>query len=121
MYNKTMPIEIVRERIFVDHLKQVADQTFGDMVKVVVDVERNLMAIGGELHADEEAVLLQEGSQQSDPWGANIYPNRSVGQQIEFSSLINIRPSQGNRSQEIENVNTKQKVREAIERLTGLS
>lgn len=65
------------------------------LIKIVVDVRRRVLAGGGEMHADCEAVLLEHGSEQDDLWGANWYP---AEQQIEFESLINIRPRLGNRS-----------------------
>jgi hypothetical protein len=65
------------------------------MIKIVVDIRRGVVAGGGEMHADCEAVLLELGSEQDDLWGANWYP---AEQQLEFESLINIRPRSGNRS-----------------------
>lgn len=71
---------------------------FGDMVKAVVDVDRGVMAIGAELHADEEAALLEDGSRQASLWGINLYPGEPDEDWIEFDSMINVRPAQGNRS-----------------------
>jgi hypothetical protein len=68
---------------------------FGNLVKAVVDVERRLMAVDGELHSDEEALLLENGSRQENLWGINIYPDLEGPERIEFDSVINIRPSQG--------------------------
>lgn len=65
------------------------------LIKIVVDIRRSTLAGGGEMHTDCEALLLEHGSEQDDLWGANWYPDE---QQIEFESLINIRPRQGNRS-----------------------
>jgi hypothetical protein len=65
---------IVRERISLGDLDQMAKAQFGDLVKAVVDVERGIMAVGGELHADEEALLLEDGSSQQHLWGINLYP-----------------------------------------------
>jgi len=84
-------------------LKDIAVQQFGDMVKAVVDVERKVMAIGAELHADAEQYLLEHGSEQKNLWGINIYVNEPLPQAIEFDSMINVRPSQGNRSRIVEN------------------
>ena len=83
-------------------LAAIAESGFGDMVKAVVDVNRSVMAIGGELHADEEAQLLRDGSQQTDLWGINLYPGEPDDSWIEFDSLINIRPSQNNRSRSVQ-------------------
>lgn len=88
---------ITRQRI-----KEIALQRFGDMVKAVVDIDKKTMAVGGELHADEEAFLLQRGSGQSNLWGINIYPDIDMPEMIEFDSMINIRPSQGNKSRSVE-------------------
>ena len=96
-----MDIKIIRERISRAELKKIADANYGDMVKGVADLRQKIIALGGELHADAEAVLLEQDSNQTDLWGFNIYPDKSENEYIEFTSLINIRPSQGNRSIEI--------------------
>ena len=84
------------------------------MVKAVVDLEKGIMAIGGEMHADEEALLLENGSKQVDLWGINLYPDRSGDDFIEYDSLINIRPSQGNRSMNVENYHTLEQIKKII-------
>jgi len=61
------------------------------MVKIVVDVKRDVIAIGGALHADGEKVLLENGSRERDLWGANFYPGNPPEERIEYSALINIR------------------------------
>ena len=76
-----------------EELRLIARQQFGDLVKAVVDVESNLMAVGGELHSEEEAVLLDLGSRQRNLWGINLYPDMPGGKWIEFDSMINVRPS----------------------------
>ena len=106
-----MEIQIIKDKISQAEIKELARQTFGDMVKAVVDIERNIMAAGGEMHADCEQILLDNGSKQEDLWGANIYPD-SVGENfIEYQSLINIRPGAGNRSMEIEDENIRNQVK----------
>ena len=93
---------ILRDPLKVEALTQMAATRFGDLVKAVVDIERELIAVDAELHADLEAVLLQDGSLQKSLWGINLYPEFIGGDAfIEFDSLINIRPSQGNRSREV--------------------
>ena len=84
--------------------KTIASERFGDMVKAVVDINKRVIAIGAELHADEEAILLDQGSRQGDLWGINIYVDQPRESWIEFDSMINIRPSQGNRSRSIDDV-----------------
>ncbi|MBN2318245.1 MAG: hypothetical protein JXR49_04175 [Acidobacteria bacterium] len=81
----------------------MAAAMFGDMVKAVVDVGREIMAVDAELHADEETLLLEKGSNQYDLWGINLYPELEGEDFVEFSSMINLRPSQGNRSRGVEN------------------
>jgi hypothetical protein len=103
-----------------DELRRMAAEQFGDFVKAVVDVERGVMAIGGELHADEETVLLQQGARQTHFWGINLYPDRPSADLIEFDSLINVRPSQGNRSRGVENVRVQQQIRSVVGRLVVL-
>jgi hypothetical protein len=95
------PIRIVREPIALADLRAMAGDQFGDMVKAVVDVARGIMAIGGELHADEETVLLDEGSRQADLWGINLYPDALPPDRVEFDSMINVRPAVGNRTRSV--------------------
>lgn len=92
---------------------------FEDMVKYVVDVERRVAAIGGEMHADAEHALLEAGSRQSDLWGANYYPGRGKDDCIEFTSLINIRPAAGNRGMELQDPALRDTVRAVTFDLIG--
>lgn len=103
-------MEIIKEKISLDDLRQMAAKMFGNMVKAVVDVEKEIMAVNGELHADEEALLLQNGSKQENLWGINIYPDLWGKDFIEFDSMINLRPSQGNRSRGVDSAETRQKI-----------
>jgi Protein of unknown function (DUF5674) len=112
-----MPTQIVSAPISRDDLRRIAEQQFGDFVKAVVDVQRQLMAIGAELHADEEAVLLQEGSRQTDLWGINLYVDQLDDDLIEFDSMINVRPAQGNRSRGVEDPAVQRLIRDIVGRL----
>ena len=114
-----MPIQIVRAAVTRDELRRVAEQQFGDFVKVVVDLQRGVMAIGGELHADEEAVLLQDGARQADLWGINLYPDRPTEERIEFDSMINLRPSRGNRSRLVEDSAVRRQIQDLVGRLVA--
>lgn len=97
----------------------MANEGFGSFVKAVVDVKRELMAVGGELHADEEAFLLKEGSKQQNLWGVNLYPNESKENWIEFDSMINIRPSQNNRSRGVEDPILQGKIKKVLGNLVA--
>jgi hypothetical protein len=88
-------------------LRDLAEGWFGDMVKAVVDVQRRIIALGGELHSDQELVLLEQGSEQSNLWGINIYPEKPTDERVEFDSMINIRPRQNNRSRYVEDSDTR--------------
>ncbi len=95
----------------------MAEGRFGNLVKAVVDVERKIMALDGELHADEEALLLENGSRQENLWGVNIYPELEGPERIEFDSVINIRPSQGNRSRGVDAKETREEVALVVSKL----
>ena len=113
------PILLLEERIEPAELARLVALFFEDMVKLVVDVRRGIAAVGGELHADAEAVLLEAGSEQQDLWGANYYPGRGEEGCIEYTSLINIRPAQGNRSMEVEEAAVRDRIREHTYTLVG--
>ncbi|MEK6641481.1 MAG: DUF5674 family protein [Nitrospirota bacterium] len=112
-----MNITIIRESVTRHELNEMAKQQFGDMVKAVVDVQQGIMAIGGELHSDEEAMLLDQGSVQKNLWGINLYPERLVPEWIEFDSMINVRPSGGNRSRYVESAEVRETVAAIVNRL----
>jgi hypothetical protein len=109
-------VTVVTDSISVATLKEFAAAGFGDMVKAVVDIERREMAVGGDLHSDGEAAMLDRGSKQADLWGINLYPDRHGEEDwIEYDSLINIRPRQGNRSRMVEDPT----VREAMAQIVA--
>jgi hypothetical protein len=113
-------VVIVRSgRLHPAELRRLVDENFEDMVKYVVDVERGIAAVGGEMHADGEQALLEDGSRQADLWGANYYPGRGPAECIEYTSLINIRPAVGNRSMEIQDPGVRERVRELTLALIG--
>ncbi|HSL04534.1 MAG TPA: DUF5674 family protein [Nitrospiraceae bacterium] len=112
-----MDITIIRDAVTRHVLIDMAKQQFGDMVKAVVDVDKAIMAIGGELHSDEEAMLLDQGSVQKNLWGINLYPERLVLEWIEFDSMINVRPSGGNRSRYVESAEIRDAITSLVNRL----
>lgn len=90
---------------------------FGDMVKAVVDIKQNILGLDAELHADIEKEMLAQGSMQADLWGINLYPDIEGDDFIEFDSLINIRPYQGNRSRDVQNPETREKIIKSVNTL----
>jgi len=110
---------LLEQRIEPAELARLVARHFRDMVKFVVDVERGVIAIGGELHADEEAVLLEAGSRQQDLWGANYYPGRGREHCLEYTALVNIRPAQGNRSMEVQDPDLRERIRVVAFALIG--
>ena len=110
---------IVRTPVTRAELKAIADRQFGDMVKAVVDIDRRVMAIGAELHADEEATLLEDGSTQSSLWGVNLYPAEGGDAFLEYDSMINVRPSAGNRSRTVESDESRARIRGVVHALVA--
>lgn len=101
---------ITGKELKIHELKDMAQRSFGNLVKAVVDVDRELIAVDAELHSDLEALLLQDGSKQKDLWGLNLYPELEGAEFVEFDSMINMRPSQGNRSRGVESVELRNKI-----------
>lgn len=97
-----------------DKLKTMSVNTFGNMVKAVVDIDRELVAVDAELHSDLEALLLENGSKQNSLWGINIYPDMQGDEFIEFDSVINMRPSQANMSRGVEDGKVRKKIIEIV-------
>lgn len=103
-------MRIIKGKLSPEELKQMAAGRFGEMVKAVVDVERDLLALDAELHSDLEALLLQDGSRQQSLWGINLYPEAEKEEFVEFDSMINIRPSTGNKSRGVEKEEIRKKI-----------
>ncbi|HCM82035.1 TPA: hypothetical protein DIS60_01565 [Patescibacteria group bacterium] len=95
----------------------MAEKGFGNLVKCVVDIEKRILVLGGDLHADEEAELLKQGSKQEDLWGINIYPELPYPERVEFDSMINVRPQEGNTTRGIEDPKRQKKVMEIVKAL----
>lgn len=93
----------------------MAEGRFGDLVKAVVDIGRGIMAVDADLHSDQEAALIDDGSRQGDLWGINLYPgDHGTEAWIEFDSMINLRPGQGNRSRSVEDPATRRQIMDVV-------
>jgi len=112
-----MKIQIVRDPISVDDVRRLAQEIYHDMVKGVADIDRGVIALGGEWHMDANKVLVEEGSSQEQVWGFNIYPDKQGDDAIEYISLINIRPHQENRSMEIADPAIRDAIRSILKQL----
>ena len=114
-YNPGM--KIIRDKITLAELDEMASKSFGPLVKAVVDIGKEIMVVDAELHADEEAVLLDEGSEQHNLWGINLYPQEQGENFIEFDSMINLRPSQGNRSRGVDDPAIRERIIALVDKL----
>jgi len=108
---------LINKPISLQHLTQKVQTGFSDLIKIVVDTEKEIMAADAELHADLEELLLSKGSAQEFLWGANLYPQKSEDDFIEYTAFMNIRPAQDNRSMEIEDEKLRLKVKEIVNKL----
>jgi hypothetical protein len=107
-------MQIVEKKLSRNELQSIADRVFGNMVKAVVDIERGLLALDAELHSDLESFLIKNGSKQTNLWGINLFPELPESDFVEFDSMINMRPSQGNRSRGVESQEVRRKILEVV-------
>lgn len=108
----------IEKPISIDKLKKIAQTRFGNLVKAVIDINKEIVVIDADLHSDQEAMMLKEGSKQNNLWGINLYPELfGTNDFIEFDSMINIRPSQGNMSRAVDKPEIQKKIRKVIDRL----
>ncbi len=110
-------MKIINKQITRNELKEMAQSTFGNFVKAVIDVEKEIMGIDAELHADEESLLLENGSKQENLWGLNLYPEKEGSDFVEFDSAINLRPAGGNKSRGVDSPEIRKKIIEIIHKL----
>ena len=106
-----------KKKITLSELESMAQKMFGNLVKAVVDIQEETASVDAELHADEEAHLLEHGSNQKNLWGINLYPALTGDDFIEFDSMINLRPSQGNKSRSVEDKEIQQKIIKIINKI----
>jgi len=108
---------IIKDKITRAELKQMAEKMFGNLVKAVVDIEKEIMAIDAELHSDEEAYLIENGSLQQDLWGINLYPELAGKDFVEFDSMINLRPTNNNRTRGVDDPKIQDKIAQIVNKL----
>jgi hypothetical protein len=110
-------MKIIESQINLEELKEMARNKFGNMVKAVVDIEKKIMAVDGDLHADEEALLLNHGSNNENLWGINLYPELNNEDWIEFDSMINLRPAHNNRTRGVDDQSIQQQIIVVVDKL----
>lgn len=99
------------DTISIHELSEMAHKMYGNLVKGVVDLNKNILVVDVEMHVDAEQFLLENGSTQNDLWGINLYPAKfNTEEFIEFDSMINIRPRQNNMSRGVEDEKNRQKI-----------
>jgi hypothetical protein len=109
-----MEIKIVEDKINLEDLKRLAQTFYVSMIKGVVDIEKNIVAFGGEYHMDANVLLIENGSKQKDIWGFNLYFDKPRENWIEYTSLVNIRPAVNNLDMEVQDEEIKERMREII-------
>jgi hypothetical protein len=112
-----MIIVTLQNKISLFALNKMAEKMFGNLIKAVVDTKRQIMAVDGELHSDEELLLVENGSKRTHVWGINIYPKLKGEDFIEFDSMINLKPAEGNRSRGVENPKIRKKIINIVNKL----
>src|SRR3989344_8390629 len=111
-------ITIIKEPITMFEFKKIAEERFGDLVKVVVDIRQEIMAVGGGFHSDEQSFLIEKhNSRGEDTWGINLYPDKPKNETVEFDSVINIKPLQNNKTRGIEDGQVREKIKKIIDKL----
>jgi len=113
-------MQVIKNKIQIDELKKTAEEMFGNLVKVVVDVEKEIMVVNGELHSDEQELLIEKGSKPENLWGINIYPEAEAENWIEFDAVINLKPHLGNRTRGVDNPEIKEKIIKIVNKLISL-
>ena len=111
-------MKLVSHSISIQQIEKMARQKFGNLVKSVVDIDKEIMAIDADLHSDQESLLIQSGSQPKNLWGINLYPEKFGSTDfIEFDSMINLRPSQNNLSRSVEDKKIRKKITKIVKKL----
>ncbi len=110
-------MKIIKDPISLNIIWESRKTDFTEMMKIVVDVKKEILAIDAEMHADLENLLIMNNSEQQNLWGANIYPFNEGDDYMEYTSFINIRPSQNNRSMEVKDIEIRMKIMQIVNHL----
>lgn len=111
-------METIKNEISINELKQMAAKMFGNLIKAVIDIEKEIMVVDADMHADQEKLLLDNQSEQKNLWGINLYPEFfGKDEFIEFDSMINLRPWQNNRSRGVDDEKIRKKIIEIVNKI----
>ena len=111
-------MKIVKEKIEIVELKEMSGKMFGSLVKAMVDVEKEIIAVDAPMHADLlEFLIEQESSEPKNLWGINIYPEKTGGDFIEFDSMMNLKPGLGNKTRGVEDEKIREKIIKIVEKV----
>ena len=114
-------MQVVEKSITIEELKKMSEHMFGSLIKAVVDIERGIMVVDADMHADQESFLLESGSKQDNLWGINIFPDKANSEDfIVFDSMINLRPSWGNKTRGVDNSEVQKKIIKLVSKLVKL-
>ncbi|TSD02519.1 MAG: hypothetical protein Athens071424_41 [Parcubacteria group bacterium Athens0714_24] len=106
---------IIKEKISKEEFDKLFNAFYGTVLKMTVDIEKNILSAGCEFHIEcSEELVEKESSEQKNLWGANLYRK---DMSIDYNSLINIKPMENNRSMEIQDSAIKQRVEKIIKDL----
>src|SRR3989344_1543944 len=115
-----METRIIKDKVGREELKALAHEQYGDIIKAVVDVNQEVLGVGGELHVDIQSLLIErENSQAEDTWGINLYIEKPGEDFIEFDSMINLKPLLGNKTRGVEDIEIQNKIREIVNKLVA--
>jgi len=111
-------MKIVKNKISLYELEKMSEKMFGSLVKAVVDIKKEIMAVDAEMHADQEAYLLKKGSKQKNLWGINLHPVKFGSDEfVEFDSMINLRPVDNNRTRGVDDLKIRNKIIKIVNNL----
>ena len=110
-------MKIIKDKISLEELKKMAQKMFGNLVKAVIDIKKEIIVIDAPMHADQEALLIEKGSNQADLWGINLYPDKKGKDFIEFDSMINLKPNQNNRTRGVDHPDIRAKLIKIVKKL----
>jgi len=110
-------MEIIKDKISISQLEEMAEKMFGSLVKAMVDIEKEIMAVDAPMHADLLELLIEkENSEPKNLWGINIYPKKTGDDFIEFDSIMNLKPGLGNKTRGVEDKNIREKIIEVVKK-----